>query len=172
MEATQLVLTALEGSYSTIRRATDDLSDANLYHLPTPDSNSIAWLIWHLSRWKDRCSALFADEPQVWVSQGWAGKLGMEAEAAGLRDTPEQVAAFKPNRELLFGYAEAAQNASMKRMSGVTSEDLEREFEYPGPGSQQPGSVVLARMLSDFMQHTGQVGYIRGMITGRGWQPF
>ena len=172
MDATQLVIAEMESAYNMMKRATDDLSDAQLLQLPTSDSNSIAWLIWHLSRWKDRCSAQFAGKPQVWVSQGWTEKFGMGHEAAGIRDTPEQVAAFKPKRDLLFGYAEAAHNATMERMSGVTSEDLDREYEYPGPGSQQPGSVVLTRMLSDFMQHTGQVGYIRGMITGRGWQPF
>ena len=58
MEAKELVVAALDRSVGTIKRATEGLRDAELLFQPTPECNSIAWLIWHLSRWKDRCAAL------------------------------------------------------------------------------------------------------------------
>ena len=50
MEATELAIAALKRSYSVLERAADGQSDEQLYHLPTPDSNSIAWLVWHLEQ--------------------------------------------------------------------------------------------------------------------------
>ena len=58
MELNQFIVLQLESQYRTIKLATEDLTDAQLYHQPTPDSNSIAWLMWHLSRWRDNVSAV------------------------------------------------------------------------------------------------------------------
>ena len=166
----EVVLGALDTSYnSLINRATSGLSGEQLLHLPTQESNSIAWLVWHLSRWKDRYAALLTGLELVWTAQGWAQRFGMDATADGFGDTPEHVAAFRPARDLLFGYAEAAHNATVERIASLTPDVLDREFETAvGP---RPGRRVLVMMLMDFTQHNGQVAYIRGMLTGRGWNP-
>ena len=48
------IVAQFEGQSRWIKTATDGLSDDQLHYRPTADSNSIAWLIWHLSRWR-RC---------------------------------------------------------------------------------------------------------------------
>ena len=71
-EYKELVASAFNGSMRTIKAATDGLSEDDLFYQPTKDTNSIAWLAWHLSRRKDYYSAKMLDEPQVWVLGGWA----------------------------------------------------------------------------------------------------
>ncbi len=169
MEATELAIAAFKRSYGVLERAADGLSDEQFYHLPTPDSNSIAWLVWHLSRWKDNNAARISGQPTVWEGQGWAGKFGMDIEATGLGDTPEQVAAFRPERELVFGYAEAAQSTALERIAELSPADLERDVDTPW-GARSAG-LLLTATLNDSIQHIGQIAYLRGMLTGRGWLP-
>ena len=170
MEATELAIDTLKSSNGTIRLATDGLNDEQLLHRPTKDSNPMAWLLWHLSRTKDSYTALFAGQPTVWIDQGWAERFDMSHEAGGFGDTPEQVAAFRAGRDLLFGYAEAAQNATLECLERLTSQDMEREYDFYGNSSL--GSRLLTMMVIDVMEHTGQIAYLRGMITGHGWYPY
>jgi hypothetical protein len=167
MEATELAIAALTRSYGILERAADGLSDEQFHHLPTPDSNSIAWLVWHLSRWKDNNASRLSGQQSVWEGQGWAEKFGMAADAAGMGDTPEQVAAFRPKRELLFGYASAAQAAALERIALLKPADLDRDVETPW-GTRSAG-LILTASLNDSIQHIGQIAYLRGMLTGRGW---
>ena len=131
---------------------------------------SIGWLAWHLSRWKDRFSARVSGPPQVWVSEGWAERFGMDAEATGLGDTPEQVAAFRPDRALLFGYVDAAHRATVERVKAMTDEDLVRPYQYGQSQEPRPAWRGLTGVIMDFTQHTGQIAYLRGLITGFGWR--
>ena len=170
MQATELAIVTLKNSTGTIGLATDGLSDEQLLHRPTPDSNPIAWLLWHLSRTKDSYIALFADRPTVWIDQGWADRFGMSHEGGGFGDTPAQVASFGTGRDLLFGYAEAAQNAALECLQHLTPWDMERTYDFYGRSSV--GSRLLSMMVVDVMEHTGQIAYLRGMLTGHGWHPY
>ena len=169
VDLNQFIVALCEAPYRWIKRATEDLTEEQLYHQPTPDTNSIAWLIWHLSRWRDKISAATAGEPEVWVSQGWAGKFGMEEGRTGLGDTTEQVASFKVDTNMLTGYAEAAHNAILERVSGFTAEQFNQTIEYT-PGSGRPAWRALISVVEDSAEHTGQINYLRGMTTGLGWR--
>jgi len=54
-----------------------------------------------LSRWRDSLSATITSEPQVWVSDGWCKRFGLPEMGTELGDTPEQVAAFRVERDML-----------------------------------------------------------------------
>jgi hypothetical protein len=165
----QFTIALCEAPYRWIRQATEDLADDRLYYQPTPDTNSIAWLIWHLSRWRDRTSAAIAGEPQVWVSEGWHQRFGMSADRTGLGDSPEQVTGFRVGRDLLAGYAAAAHNAIVGRLSRFTPEQLEKSIEY-APGSERPAWRALISVIEDTAEHVGQINYLRGMVSGHGWR--
>ncbi|MBM3940797.1 MAG: DUF664 domain-containing protein [SAR202 cluster bacterium] len=161
------IAAGMERCFETVTRAIEGLRPDQLYYLPTPESNSIAWMAWSLSRWKDVYTGALTGEPQAWASEGWAGRYGMSAEATGYRDTPEMVAAFRPDVGLLRPYAAAAHRAAMRRLGMVTEAHLAREFVVPY--GTLTGARLLINMLTGFMQHTGSIGYVRGMVTGRGW---
>ena len=45
----QFIIALLESAHRSLKQATDGLTDEQLYYQPTPETNSIAWLMWHLS---------------------------------------------------------------------------------------------------------------------------
>src|ERR1700753_2798933 len=57
--------------------AVDGLDDDQLATRPEGTANSIAWLIWHLTRVQDDHVAGAAGTEQVWVSGGWAKRFGL-----------------------------------------------------------------------------------------------
>jgi hypothetical protein len=152
-----------------IRWVTADATDEQLHGRLTPSANSIAWLVWHLSRWRDHMSGKISGEPEVWVADGWAQRFGLTADATGLGDSYERVAAFKPDRDVLFGYMEAAHQAASDRISRLTPEQFVRPVEYV-PGDVRPAWRCLIAMCGDSIQHTGQINFLRGLESNAGWR--
>lgn len=161
-----------ESAHRTVLQAINGLTEEQLYQQPSPDTNSIGWLAWHLSRWKDQFAARAANEQQVWVTQGWPEKLGVEPERTGQGDTLDQVAAFRPPREALIGYIEAAQQSTIERIAALLPERLQEEASYAEGREPQPVWRSLVGTVSDTGQHSGQIAYLRGLITGYGWRGF
>ena len=118
VDLNQFIIALVEAAYRSIKQATDDLTDEQLYYQPTAESNSIAWLVWHLSRWRDFISATISGEAQIWVSAGWAQRCGMPGERTGMGDTPAQVTAFRVERAVLFGYVDAAHHRIGRHADG------------------------------------------------------
>ncbi len=63
---------AMDRNWEMIDEALIDLDEAAMSRQPTDQCNSVAWILWHLSRVTDMfvCTR-FRDIPQVWVSEGW-----------------------------------------------------------------------------------------------------
>ena len=158
-----------ERSNQHVKTACDGLSDDELYYQPNANSNSIGWIAWHFNRVKDQVTATIAGEDEAWISEGWAERYGMTPRATGAGDTQEEVAAFRFSRELLFGYVDAAHRATMRRLSDITPQQLTQPVRYV-LGDTRPVWQALRGMLGDTYQHTGQISYLRGMITGYGWR--
>lgn len=165
----QFLAQQLEGQYRTIKLAVDNLTDEQLSYQPTTDTNSIAWLVWHLSRWRDKISAASAGVSQIWSCDGWAKCFGLPDGATGMGDTPEQVAAFRIERDILFGYLDSTHAETVKRITQLTPTQFEQSIEYL-PGSSRVAWESLAGMSGDSYQHAGQIAYLRGMIEGYGWR--
>lgn len=162
------IVAQFEGQSRWIKAATDGLTDEQLHYRPTADTNSISWLIWHLSRWRDRISSRIVSEDEIWISGGWAERFGMEADRTGLGDTPEQVEAFRPDRAILLQYADAVHQILVKRVSGLTQGQFDQPVGYIK--DERPAWNALVSVLSDSGQHIGKVSYLRGMVTGLGWR--
>ncbi|MDA0799192.1 MAG: DinB family protein, partial [Chloroflexi bacterium] len=46
-----------EGAHRTVLQAIEGLTDEQLYLQPSPDTNSVGWLAWHMSRWEGQFAA-------------------------------------------------------------------------------------------------------------------
>jgi hypothetical protein len=172
----QVIVGLLENASRQIKRATDEATDEHLYYRPSADANHIAWLAWHLSRWQNYISASISGDPQVWVAEGWAQRFALPAdlpnEATGWGDSPEQVAAFRVDRAVLFGYVEAANLAAVERITRLTPEQLEQPVLWGTPETPvdtRPVWRALISLCSDSTQHIGQINYIRGLVSEHGW---
>ena len=165
----QFIIALLEAAYRSIKQATDDLTDEQLYYQPTAETNSIAWLVWHLSRWRDAVSATISGEAQIWMSAGWARRYGIPDERTGLGDTPAQVTAFRVERAVLFGYVEAAHQRTVARVAALSPTQLEQSITSH-TGEKRSAWRALAGVCGDSAQHTGQIAYLRGLMSGYGWR--
>ena len=169
VELNQFIIALLEASYRSLKQATEGLTDEQLYYQPTAETNSIAWLVWHLSRWRDAISATISGEPQIWVSEGWAERYGMPSERTGMGDTPAQVTAFRVERAMLFGYVDATHRVTVERVSKLTPTQFV-QLIVSHTGERHPAWRALAGVCSDSAQHSGQIAYLRGLMHGYGWR--
>lgn len=158
-----------------LERALDGLTEDDLNWQPRPDCNSIGWLTWHLTRGQDGQIASLMDEEQLWTRDGWHAKFGRPADAqdSGFGHTPQDVAAFKsPDTKTLLDYHRAVLERSRRYFPTLSNTDLDRELNEPWFQPLPTVGVRLISILGDNLEHAGQVGYVRGLRQGKGWQPF
>ena len=138
IDLNRFIVDRLDASYLWIERLRDGITDEQFYYQPTDDSNSIAWLVWHLSHWRDRTSAIVSGDVEVWISEGWSQRFGMSEDRMGLGDTAEQVTDFRPGRDLVLSYADVAHRAIVDRVLKLRARQLEEQVKgllgeyYPG----------------------------------------
>jgi hypothetical protein len=64
---------------------------------------------------------------------------------------------------------DAAHRATVERVSRLTPEQFAQPITYV-PGEPRPVWRALGGVCGDSLQHTGQIAYLRGMVTGYGWR--
>jgi hypothetical protein len=160
----------LSDAFGRIREVVHDVCDGvtaeEFLARPVPDCNSIAWLIWHLSRIQDDHVAGVAGVEQVWTADGWAGKFALPFadSETGYGDTPEQVAAVAvTSAGLLTGYYDAVHAQTLSFVAGITDSDLERIVDANWDPPVTLG-VRLVSVISDDLQHAGQAAYVKGLL--------
>lgn len=151
--------------------ALNGLSDADLTKRPSDQCNPIGWTLWHQTRVEDAIISNISGKPQAWAAGGWHAKFNMAADTGnGAGDSLEKVAAFKPTIETLKGYANAVREKTLEVLKGLKPADLDKELPAPGGGTRKAGDF-LGILMIDHFHHSGQISYIRGYITGKGWFP-
>ena len=77
MAATDVIKTSLERNWGMVDRALEGLDDATLSSQPNDQSNSMAWLLWHMNRVVDTfINTRLQSKPQLWVQADWCGASG------------------------------------------------------------------------------------------------
>jgi hypothetical protein len=134
-----------------------------------PDANSIAWLVWHLTRVQDDHVAKAFGGEQVWLTEGWAERFALPFPPAdhGYGHTSQQVAALSGvGGELLLGYHEATAQRTVEMLRTVTADDLDRVVDTRWTPPVTLG-VRLVSVLADDLQHVGQAAFARGSLQRR-----
>lgn len=168
MEANTLIADLFAGLERSLHVALDDIEPDKLTYRPGEHSNTIAWLVWHLSRVQDRRISELSGQHQAWVAQGWYAKFGRPADASesGIGFTPEQVESIKPSSaQLLFDYYHAVLARSTTYLQSLTAQDLDRVVDPADP--QGTVGFRLRQCILDNVSHAGQAAYLRGLIEGR-----
>ncbi len=149
-----------------VERVLGGLDQATLGARVDPDANSIAWLVWHLTRVQDDHVAQAFGTDQVWLTEGWAERFALPFPVAdhGYGHTSEQVAALSGvDGELLAGYHEATWRRTVELLETVTAEDLDRVVDTRWTPAVTLG-VRLVSVLADDLQHVGQAAFVRGSV--------
>ncbi|HEU0168842.1 MAG TPA: DinB family protein [Chloroflexota bacterium] len=171
MASADVFIEAFGRVQQTLHRGLADITPEQLTYRPHPEANPIGWLAWHLTRWQDtRVSALAAHE-QTWIAEGWHERFGRPADAAdnGMRHTSEQVAALQATRELLLAYHDAVLARTLAYLRDATDDDLAQERPDAALYRSSTPRAQLIGVLSDSLQHAGQIAYLRGLLAGRHW---
>ena len=152
--------------------ALQGLSDADLLKRPSDQCNPIGWLLWHQARAEDAILSHISGTPQAWVASAWHKQFGMPAnpQDTGTGHSLEQVMALQPTMAALQGYAAAVREKTLAVLKTLTPADLERELPTPTGDTRTVGDF-LGIVLLDQFHHSGQIAYLRGYLTGKGWFP-
>lgn len=151
-----------------VHAAVDGLSEDQLAFRVDDSANSIAWLIWHLTRIQDDHVADVADTDQAWVAQGWAERFGLPFDIAdhGYGHSSEQVAQVRAPAELLTGYYDAVHDNTLAYVSALTDDELPRIVDTSWDPHVTLG-VRLISVIADDLQHAGQAAFVRGILERR-----
>jgi hypothetical protein len=164
--AKQLLLDAFGRVREHVIDLTDRLADDIATYRPDPEANSIAWLIWHLSRIQDDHVADLAQVEQAWA--GWRERFGLPFSkwATGYGQGPKEVAAVRASGDLLSGYHQAVHDLTLRYLDSITAEELDRivDTRWDPPVT---AAVRLVSVIGDTMQHLGQAAYVRGLAERR-----
>jgi len=145
--------------------AVDGLDRDTLARPPAPGANTIAWLVWHLTRVQDDHVADAFGGTQVWTDEGWAERLDLPLprDATGYGAGPEDVLAVRAPADLLLGYHDAVHARTASLVAGVGADDLARVVDE----AWDPPVTLAVRLVSvieDDLQHAGQAAYVRGLL--------
>jgi Protein of unknown function (DUF664) len=148
------------------RRAVEGLDVDRLTQRPSPEANTIAWLVWHLTRVQDHHVSEILESEQIWVGSDWADRFGLEPDPSntGYGHSSEEVASVRPERpQVLLDYLDAVDARSRGMLGGLTTADLDRVVDRRWDPPVTMG-VRLVSIADDCLQHAGQAAYVRGLL--------
>jgi hypothetical protein len=164
--ATELLTDAFGRIKEIVHEAVTDLTPDQLAFQPQPGANSIAWLVWHLTRIQDDHISDLAERPQAWTELGWHERFALPfgPGATGYGHSARQVGALAGiDAERLLGYHDDVHDRTHAFLTGPGIHHLERivDSRWNPPVT---AAVRLISVVSDDLQHAGQAAYVRGLV--------
>jgi hypothetical protein len=168
MLSTDLMVDAFERIRDSVHPAVNGLSAEELAFRPDSESNSIAWLVWHLTRIQDDHMAGLAGTEQVWTANDWVERFGLplDPDDTGYGHDPDTVALVTADAHALIGYYEDVHQSTLEFVRTLEKADFGRVVDQ----SWDPPVTLSVRMVSvivDDLQHVGQAAYVRGILMRR-----
>lgn len=168
MEQRELLIDAFGRIREIVHGVVEGASPELLGYRVDPDANTIAWLVWHLTRGQDAQIADVAGTEQLWLTE-WADRfdLPLPRESTGYGHSSSDVAAVVAPAELLLGYHDAVQEATVAYLSGLSGADLDRVVDTSWDPPVTLG-VRLVSIVGDDWQHAGQAAFVQGIAKRAG----
>ncbi|MFC2006919.1 DinB family protein [Chloroflexota bacterium] len=165
----QIIINIFDRMSQEIERSLNGLNLGDVNQQPSPDTNSIGWLTWHLTRCFDESIANLLGKEQLWIKDKWHIKFNRSADPRdlGARHSPEDLAAFKPpETQILLDYHRAVLELAKYYIANLSETDLDRKLDHPRFPTV---AARLVGVINDNYQHVGQIAYVRGLFKGIGW---
>jgi uncharacterized damage-inducible protein DinB len=166
MTSAELLVDAFGRIREEVHGAVQGLTPEQLSARLDPDANSIAWLVWHLTRIQDDHLAGVAQTEQVWTSDDWTDRFGLPFEpwATGYGHSAADVAAvIVSSGDLLVGYHDAVYEQTIRFVERITDADLDRVVDESWDPPVTLG-VRLVSVINDNAEHAGQAAFVRGVV--------
>jgi hypothetical protein len=161
---------AFERVRSASRGAGRGLTRATLEAKVDPETNTIAWLLWHIGRGQDAQVADLMGEEQVWTADGWSGRFGLDLpdDSTGYAHTPEDVSKVSgSDSDLYLDYIDAVCDRSINYVGDLSDADFDDivDERFTPPVTR---AVRLFSVINDDLQHAGQAAILRGILERNG----
>ncbi len=165
MTGSDLLVDAFGRLPDLVHSVIDGLTPDQLTARLDNEANSIAWLVWHLSRIQDDHVADVAGNPQIWAAAGWAQRWGLPLDIAdtGYGHSAQQVAVVTGDAEMLRGYFDAVHEMTLRFVRTVTDSDLDRIVDKRWDPPVTLG-VRLVSVVGHGFQQSGQAAHVRGIL--------
>jgi hypothetical protein len=168
VDAREVFTESFERIPDLVHGAVDGLDLDALTFRVDPEANTIAWLVWHLTRIEDDHLADVASFEQVWLTNGWFDRFALpfDRDAHGYGQSAEEVGAVRVSAELLAGYYDDVHAQTRHYVDSLTDADFDRVVDT----RWDPPVTLAARLVSvigDCLQHAGQAALIRGVVLRR-----
>ena len=166
MNVNELLIEAFDRLPALVRSAVEGLSPEQLRTPPAEGANTVAWLVWHLTRIQDHHLAELTGEEQVYVTGDRAQRFGLKPDPDdnGYGHTAAQVLAVRPeSAAVLVDYYQAVHERTLAYLGGLKAADLDRVVDEDWDPPVTLG-VRLVSVLNDDTQHVGQAAYVRGLL--------
>jgi uncharacterized damage-inducible protein DinB len=166
MNAAGILTDAYGRIHERVHSVVDGLSAEQLVDRPGPQANSIAWLVWHLTRVQDDHVSEVAGHEQAWTGKGWAKRFDLpfgDGET-GYGFSSEQVALVRVSSgDLLIGYHDAVYEQTRRYLENLADFDFDEVVDR----RWDPPVTLGARLVSvidDDLEHIGQAAYVAGLL--------
>lgn len=168
IEATKGILVDAFGRVREgVAELTTGLTDETAWWRPDDEANSIAWLLWHLTRVQDdHVVGGLAGRDQVWPRFRDEADLPLDPDDTGYGHTSRQVAQVRVSADLLDRYQTAVHEATLRYLETVDEPELARivDERWDPPVT---AAVRLVSVVDDCAKHLGQADYVRGLADRR-----
>lgn len=164
MTVSTLLTDAFDRVQQGVHALLDGIDEKALVHRPDPEANTVAWLVWHLTRVQDDHVAGVAGAAQRWTAGGWQERFSLPfpADATGYGQGSDDVGAVRAGAGLLLGYYDDVHAATSGFLAGLGDGDLARVVDEAWDPPVTLG-VRLVSVLADDLEHVGQAAYVRGL---------
>jgi len=168
MNVNDLLTDSLDRVHDLVPDILEGLSEDDLAWRPDPGANTVAWLVWHLTRVEDDHVCDASGQEQAWTADGWADRFALpfpESEH-GYGHSPAEVGQVRVTGDLLAGYLAAVGERTHAWVATLGPGDLDRivDDRWDPPVSL---GVRLVSVVNEVNQHVGQAAYLRGLLDRR-----
>jgi uncharacterized damage-inducible protein DinB len=166
MKVSDFIVKSLTESQEYVADAIKGLSQAELAWRPKPHSNSIAFLLWHVTRGEDLwINRILLGEKELYEAKGWYKKFGTPAQDSGFGYDVAKLDSWPvPGLSLLKEYAAAVREKTLIYLKSLTAAKLDEARDF-GWRKGTTGSA-LSHLITEVAEHSGQIGYLRGIMKG------
>lgn len=167
MDVSALLVDGFGRIEESVERVLHRLPAEHLTARVDQEANTIAWLVWHLTRVQDDHVADAFGTEQVWLA-GWVDRLALPfpVGATGYGHSAADVGRVDVAADLLLGYHRAVHERTVELVSRVGIADLDRVVDIRWDPPVTLG-VRLVSVLADDLEHVGQAAYVRGVLDRR-----
>lgn len=168
MSTSDVLVDQFERIRDALHPAVNALSFEELAYRPGEESNSISWLVWHLTRMQDQVVSSLAEKEPVWTAHGWYDRFSLPLDPAdtGAGHDAEKVGMVTSSAGPLLDYFEDVHQHTIGWLSSLDDAALSKvldEMSYPPTTVERQLNWVIA----DNLQHVGQAAYVRGLVQHR-----